>query len=500
MIYNMFLNSPTIINKIQTKSSKYWQIQQDRFSINLAKKSYFLNKAYRRFLDTQKININKIITTNDFASLPKMSKRNYFNVYPSKEYINNNESIEPSIFTSTSGSTGIPHFFLRNHNIDMRCSIFMEYFLKNTHNMPKTLIVICFGMGVWIGGLITYNAFNLFSKRHNLPMSIITPGISKKEIINILKNIAQDYEQIVLAGYPPLIKDIIDEVDEDSLDLLRKKKIRIKFAAEAISEGFRDYIAEKTNMKNIYLDMVNIYGSAEIGAMAFEGTTSILIKRLARQNKKIFNTIFSKINKIPTLAQYYPSFVSFEESDGDILLSSDNIIPFIRYDIGDKGGVYTFDELNNRLLSCGIDLINEANKLGLQKYINKLPFVYIYERDDLSTSLYGICIYPEWFKDAMYHRAIQQHITGKFSIMTKYDIEHNQYIELNIELKKNRKQSKKIYNLVLKHVIISLRSYSSEYNELVNHIKERAYPKLKFWPYEHPLYFKPGIKQKWVNK
>jgi phenylacetate-CoA ligase len=65
-------------------------------------------------------------------------------------------------------------------------------------------------MGVWIGGTITFQAFEM-AGRSGYPMSIITPGINKEETFKALKKLAPYFKQIILAGYPPLIKDIIDE-------------------------------------------------------------------------------------------------------------------------------------------------------------------------------------------------------------------------------------------------------------------------------------------------
>mgnify|MGYP000566079978 CR=1 FL=1 len=49
-------------------------------------------------------------------------------------------------------------------------------------------------------------------------------------------------------------------------------------------------------------------------------------------------------------------------------------------------------------------------------------------------------------------------------------------------------------------VLKNLRAKNSEFRELSDFLKDRATPTLVFWPQEDPLYFKPGIKQKWVDK
>jgi len=485
---------------MKNKKSSYWEQIQKEQSIKIFKKTYGKVAAYKKFINNNKIKFSKIKEYDDFLTLPTISKNNYLKIFPRQDLLYGNEPISPSVFTSTSGSTGKPFFFLRNYIVDLRCSIFMENFIrKGNDKMPTTLVIICFGMGVWIGGLITFRAFDILSRRNNFPISIITPGINKKEILNILKELANEYDQIVFAGYPPLIKDIIDESDRLNLPFLKTKKIKVKFAAEAISEKLRDYIADKTNMQNMYLDTVNVYGSADIGAMAVETTTSILIKRLLMKNKKAFKALFSITNKTPTLAQYNPNFVNFEEINGSIILTSDSILPLVRYEIGDKGGVFSYEKINKVLKKHGIDIKNEARKLKIEDEISEMPFVYVYEREDLSTTLYGLWIYPEWLRNAMYHPIPQKNITGKFTLITKFDKDNNQYLELNVELKKNQSGSEELILQISDLVIQSLKENSSEYGELINHIKDRAHPKIKLWSYEHDLHFSPKIKQQWVK-
>ena len=234
-------------------------------------------------------------------------------------------------------------------------------------------------------------------------------------------------------------------------------------------------------MSNFYLDTINVYGSAEIGAMAVENATCILIKRLINGNEELFREIFSPINRVPTLAQYNPYFVNFESNEGNILFTGDSRLPLIRYAIGDKGGVMNFDEMILKLKLHGIDLIKEAKGMGLSDYIYRLPFVYVYERDDLSTSFYGLWIYPEWIRSALLSPIAQQYLTGKFTMTTRYDARHNQFIELNIELKKGKVPIRSFTKLIQKKIVISLQDSSSEYTEIVNHFKERAYPIIKFW-------------------
>ena len=500
MLNTSFHSSDYILSHIQKKNSAYWNKLQKKNSLALFHKVAVRVPAYKRFLKKYNINHELITSWDDFVTLPTINKKNYIRKYSLKDLCWDGSITKPMILTATSGSTGEPSYFLRQDLLDWQYSISIEKYMKYAINNPKktTLVIICFGMGIWIGGLITYKAIEIASFRAKLPISIITPGINKKEIFTALKKLAPQYSQTLMIGYPPFIKDIIDESDNEGINI-RKLNLRLIFAAETITEEVRDYMFEHAGISNIYTDFMNIYGSADIGAMAFEEATSILIRRLARNNQELFHDIFTPINKIPTLAQYNPMFVNFESIDSEIILTGDNAIPLIRYSIGDNGGVLPYTKVVDILSQYGIDLSQQAKKLGIQNFITQLPFVFIYERADFSVSLYGLNIYPEWIRKAIVSTELSAKLTSKFTLITKFNENGDQYLELNVELKKGAKASIEFKHKAEKLIVDYLSLSSSEYRELLHHLKKRAHPKLKFWRAEDPLYFQPGIKQKWVT-
>ena len=139
-------------------------------------------------------------------------------------------------------------------------------------------------------------------------------------------------------------------------------------------------------------------------------------------------------------------------------------------------------------------------KKCIEKFISKLPFVYVYERIDMSTTLYGINIYPQLIRDSLLHEDLQKHVTGKFTLSTNFDDQQNQFLDLHIELKKGAIIQDDLKNMICNSVVDFLYKYSSEYKELKDHIGEKAYPRITLWNNGESDYFKPGIKQKWIKK
>ncbi len=488
-----------VFKDLKEKTCDDWKKEAEKTSLDVFRKAAHEVPAYNDFLIKNKVNPDDINTIEDFKKIPSISKKDYLRVYKSKDLHWNGTLHVPLVFTSTSGSTGEPFYFSRQENLDWQTSIIHELFFNNGDPKKSTLVIIGFGMGVWIGGTITFRAYEILGHRRNYPIAILPTGINKKEIFNALRNLAPNFEQTILIGYPPFIKDIVDEASEWEVDL-KKLNVRMTFAAEAFTEKFRDYLAKKVGMKNPCLDTMNIYGTADIGSVAFETPLSILIRRIAIKKPDLFKDIFSDIPKTPTLAQYLPQFINIESVNGEILLTGNNSVPLVRYAVGDHGGVYTHDELMARLEKHGVKINEEIEKAGIAGTISKLPFAFVYERNDMSTTLYGLQIYPETIREILIKSPFSKYFTGKFTLMTKFDGNQDQYLEINLEQKKNVKASKLIQSRLQNKIIKNLLEKNSEYRELHRFLADRAHPKLVLWPAEDPLYFKPGVKQAWVKK
>jgi len=493
--------SRSIVEEVCSEPSSVWMRMCTSNALSLFHDVAKRVPAYSDFLKKNNINPEEILAWEDFEKVPVTNKENYLKKYPRESLCWNGKLGVPAVFSSTSGSTGKPFYFQRLPNTEEEYSDIIELFLNNGAILPDlenpTLVIIGFGMGVWIGGTLTYRAYDIVSRR-GYPVSILPAGVNKTEILKALHELAPSFKQTIIVGYPPFVKDVLDEAEFEGVDI-KALNIRLQFAAEAFSENFRDYLAKKVGMKNVYRDTLNIYGTADIGAMAFETPTSILIRRLAMKNQKIFKQIFGNVQKIPTLAQYNPKNISFEAPNGEILVTGNSAYPLIRYSVGDKGGIRSFDELVSVLEENGISLKDEAKQIDIPLY--ELPLVFVYERSDFSTTIYGLQVYPEYLRDVMVGDFMQRYCTGKFQIVTKYDENKDQYIEINIEQKRGIENVPESFASEIVGVIDeAFKEKSSEYCELSKFVKNRSLFKIVFRTSGDAEFFPTGIKQTWVKK
>jgi phenylacetate-CoA ligase len=276
--------------------------------------------------------------------------------------------------------------------------------------------------------------------------------------------------------------------------------VKFIFSAEAFSEEFRDYLVEKTGI-NPLLDTLNHYGTVDLGTMAHETPYSIMIRRLAYQNKQVFVELFGDEARTPTFAQYDPRLFYFEEfQPGLLCCSAKTGYPLIRYDLKDRGGVRSKQQVEKLFSEHGINLEEEAEKAGISHTVWNLPFVFVYERSDFSVSYYAFQIYPEVVRKALIDKQVDQLVTGKCTMEVVFTDGRQQlmiYVELRPNVSENSEFIQKLQDLFHSYLLDG----SSEYRQTCQEMGDDTIkPHVIAKRYEDIEYFRPGGKQLWVKK
>lgn len=454
--------------------------------------------AYRTFLKDQGFDVGRIKSPKDIVHVPLTSKAKYLNAYSPSELTSEQTRLTTVEYCATSGSTGEPYYFPRTDKLAEQYAVMLrDYLLQSDPDVKKrTLVLIGFGMGVWIGGVITLRAFEIAGKKYGYPLSILPVGYNKAEMLKAMHKLSPQFDQTILVGYPPFIKQIVDQASTESIDL-ESLRVRFIFAAEGFTENFRDYLCERTGA-NPLIDTLNIYGTADIGAMAYETPLSILIRRIATKDSGLFADIFGQIIKTPTLAQYNPRFIAFESIEDSVVLTGSSALPLVRYEVGDHGGVFTFGQMKKIFKRRGYDLTDEMIAAGISGSVKKYPFVYVYERANFSTTLHGINIYPEFIKEGLIAPKVSKYVTGRFTMITRLDDRQDQFLEVNVEQYGSALPSSDMENLLLQCIEKSLSSKSSEFKEISKSSGVGGLVRIVLWPQDDPKYFPAATKQRWA--
>src|SRR5690606_12850924 len=137
---------------------------------------------------------------------------------------------------------------------------------------------------------------------------------------------------------------------------------------------------------------------------------------------------------------------------------------------------------------------------GIDETIWKLPFVYVYERDDFSVSFFAFQVYPEYIRRALQTPSLEDEVSGKFLMEVLYNNEFDQVLQIHVELKPGVKENVSLEVRVADAIFNQLMRDSSEYSKTYEEYRDKVKPKIVFWSHGDEKYFKIGIKQRWVQR
>src|SRR5215213_2363848 len=310
--------------------------------------------AYQAFLAEHAIDPSAIQTVEDFKRLPAVTKQNYQSRYPLADLCRAGELASCDFIAVSSGSTGQPTFWPRSLSDELTIAARFEQIFHDSFQADsrRTLAVVCFTLGTWVGGMFTASCCRYLSSK-GYPITVITPGNNKEEIYRVVTELGGAFEQVVLLGYPPFLKDIVDGGITRGIEW---KQYHLKFvmAGEVFSEEWRTLVGERVGSGNPYYNSASLYGTADAGVLANETPLSICIRRFLAATPEAARELFGE-SRLPTLAQYDPLSRFFEMDGRSLLFSGDNGIPLVRYSILDTGGIVPYSEMMAFLAKWGFD-------------------------------------------------------------------------------------------------------------------------------------------------
>lgn len=324
---------------------------------------------------------------------------------------------------------------------------------------------------------------------------VATPGNNKAEIFRVVRELSPHFEQTVLLGYPPFIKDVIDAGAAEGIDWASYNP-KLVFAGEVFSEEWRTLMTQRIGSVSPYHDSASLYGTADGGVLGNETPFSIAIRRWLADHPEAARTLFGE-SRLPTLVQYDPASRFFEMHEGTLVVSGENSVPLVRYQIADKGGVLSFDEMWDFLRKQGVQSLGE---LGLHKEFQprNLPFVYVFGRAGFTVSYYGANIYPENVTVGLEQPEIMAWVTGKFVLETQESEDGDKYLHIAVELLPGIEPDLEIIPIIAESIRTQLLRLNSEFANYTP--AERQLPQITLHTFADPDFFPAGVKHRYTRK
>ena len=489
--FQTFLNTP-----LETKLQHSLNTDAEQAVLKLCQEVAADVPAYKAFLEEQQIDPELIETFEDFKSLPLLTKTNYIQNYPLPCLCRHGQLENCDLVAVSSGSTGNPTFWPRFLSDEFQIAtrfeqIFYHSFQADRHT---TLAIVCFTLGTWVGGIYTASCCRHLAAK-GYPIIITTPGNNKSEIFRIIRDLAPLFEQVVLLGYPPFLKDVIDTGISEGIEW-SQYSVKLVMAGEVFSEEWRTLVSERIGSINYCYDSASLYGTADAGVLGNETPLTICIRRFLAQNADVAKSLFGE-SRLPTLVQYDPVSRFFETKDGTLLFSGDNGIPLIRYHISDRGGIISYQDMIAFLHTQGFDPFAELKAID-NRGVFPFPFVYVFGRSDFTISFFGANIYPENVIVGLEQPGIKDWVTGKFVMAVEKDEDGNSCLSIAVELAPTITNTKEMAEAIAFSIYTQLIRLNSEFANYVSPVYQ--IPQVTLLPFGNPDYFPVGVKHRYTRK
>lgn len=467
-----------------------------RHLLELFERSQKSVPAYAKFLREQGVDPTRIRTLDDFRQLPLTTKENYHHRYPLAERCREGDLNDSHMVAASSGSTGEPTFWPRAFTDELAVTarfeqVFRDSFAADTR---RTLAVVCFPLGTWVGGMFTASCCRHLSTK-GYPLLLVTPGNQKAEIFRVVRALGPLFEQTVLLGYPPFLKDVIDAGSAEGVPW-HSLSLKLVLAGEVFSEEWRTLVSERAGMKNPVTDFASLYGTADGGVLGNETPLTVGIRRFLAERSDVAQALFGEA-RLPTLVQYDPWERYFEAHERTLVFSGDGGVPHLRYHISDTGGIFSYPALIDRLHDYGFDAEQAARTAGATR-LHRLPFVYVFGRSHFAVSYYGANVFPDTVSIGLEQPETRAFVTGKFVLEVKEDSRRNRQLTVAVELAPDVTGEPALADRVATAILNVLLRLNSEFTNYVP--AERRLPVVTLWPAGHPEYFPVGVKHRYARK
>ncbi|MEV0128731.1 phenylacetate--CoA ligase family protein [Dactylosporangium sp. NPDC050688] len=449
--------------------------------------------AYRSFLREHGVDPAAVVSADAFAGVPLLTKATYHRRYPLPQLCRGGLLDAAETVAVSSGSSGEPTVWPRSVLDELVVARRFEQALVGSFRADRrrTLVVVCFALGSWVGGMYTAAACRHLAAK-GYPITVATPGNNLDEILRVVQELGPHFEQVVLAGYPPFVKNVVDAGRQRGVDWPRHS-IRLLLAGEVFSEEWRTLVGSRAGMSDPLADSVSLYGTADAGVLGTETPLSVAIRRFLAGRPDAARELFGD-PRLPTLVQYDPATRYFETHDGTLLFTGDGGIPLVRYHIADEGGLLPYDAMLAFCRELGFDPAAGLDTAAAPR----LPFVWVFGRSLFTVSYFGANIYPENVTVALERAGVSDWVTGKFVLQVVSGDDEERHLSVVAELAPGAAADDPARaDLLAGAIREELLRLNSEFANYV----PAAYqtPRVELRPTGDPEYFPPQVKHRYTR-
>lgn len=300
--------------------------------------------GYRKFLTAQ-----GACADLPFDQLPLTTKQNYLLNYPIEELcwdgsLGNCHLIGSSSGFSKSGSV----FWPKRPEDESRYLESLEGMLAHHYGIDRdrTLILCCMALGTWFGGMTVTAALRVIAASGRLPITVCTPGMNLAEAVEVYARFYPNFKKTLWITNPSNIGLITA--------LLARRGITpppgscsFPVLGEYFSEASRETVARRYGHDpDAPFVLWTGYGSADTGDIAVETAATIRLRKFFHKQPDLGRELFAS-DDTPMLLEISPK-AHLELVEDMIVVTKDQLVPLVRYNTGDVGGLLVKADLARR--------------------------------------------------------------------------------------------------------------------------------------------------------
>jgi|GEM_PF-6574278 len=343
-----------------------------------------------------------------WESIPLIDKKNYLLSYPLDQLCWNGTLAKCHLIGASSGFSKSGTIFWPKRPEDEKYALEgTEKMLIQNHCIDKksTLILVCLAFGTWIGGMQIATLVRTLASSGKYRLTAATPSLNLAESVEIYRRFGKNFDQVVWITNPSNVNLITALIKRSGIEI-KPGTISFGVVGEYFTESFREKVASDYGHSHEEPFCIwTGYGSADTGDIASETRETIKLRKYFHENPDISEKITGQKNA-PMILAKSPS-IHIEIIEGNIVVTKDQLIPLVRYDTRDAGGL-----LSKSLLE----------KENITKEILKdLPeeMVFVYGRAGDAVIFYGTNLLVSNVNDFLLGLSKEHCYGGFFEVRTK---------------------------------------------------------------------------------
>lgn len=412
----------------------------EKRALEVARIARTRTRAYADFLESRGLGDAPLATMDDFCRLPLVDKNNYVDPYPLEQLILDGDFCHAYTIEKSSGHAGVAYYWLRLPEEDALFPRYIEFAFCQYYGLThgSTLILVTLALGTWTSGEKFAQALRQIAATGKYQMTVMAPGTDLDELLEIVSDLGSYYDRVIMIGYPPFLKSVLDEGTRRGVDW-KSMNMRLGVGGEGYSEQWREHMASiiGVDSRRDLLAIGGGYGAADVGmSIGREYPVTVMIRQLCMDDPELALALFKdprgRNGVLPGLVQYNPKTSFVEEVDQELVFTVLSGIPLVRYNIHDHGGVIPFREMLRVMRDHGYDVAERLADLGYgPEHIWQLPFFYVFGRSDGTVSIVGANIFPENIQAVLSEAGDQDVLTFRLSVKT--DLSYTQQLAIALE-------------------------------------------------------------------